>query len=62
MMVLHCITIVKFIGVCPDIVLDNGLVAHVKLQFRDLHAHLTRILTIFFLWGYLKTQVLSQYS
>lgn len=41
MVVLHHITVVKFISDCSKIIVDAGLVMEVMLWFLGLHIHLT---------------------
>jgi hypothetical protein len=49
MMVPHHIMIVKCVSGCPELILDDGLVADMKLQFPGLCTHLNWILSIFFI-------------
>jgi hypothetical protein len=59
--VIHHIRIVKYVSGCPKVILDVGLVADVKFHFPGLHAHLTLILSIFFV-GTFESQGICQYS
>jgi hypothetical protein len=54
--VLHHSAAVKYFNCCPKIILDAGLVLHVKLQFPGLLAHLTSIHTICFCAGTVDTR------
>lgn len=47
MKVLHHITVMKCVSVCPKIILGAGLVVDVKLYLPGLHAHLIWTLLIF---------------
>jgi hypothetical protein len=57
MMVFYHITGVKCVKGCLKITLEAGVVVDVMLQFPGLYTCLTSIVSIVFMWTYLKTKV-----